>query len=128
MVTAVIPLDDQSPYCLSTRHATIKRMNTRELNPGLLSIFRLFTAIRLVLAVLFLLITAVGLGPHEIAQHSTLWLNLGESAFTLAYLSMPGLQKRLGKLYLPIALGISTLGPIISTLLTIDPATSIELG
>ena len=103
-------------------------MNTRELNPGLLSIFRLFTAIRLVLAVLFLLITAIGLGSHEIARHSTLWLNLGESAFTLMYLALPGLQKRLGKLYLPIALGISTLGPIISTLLAIDPGTSIELG
>jgi len=109
-------------------HATIVEMKPREINPGLIAIFRLFTAIRLVLAVLLLLITSIGIGPQGSKMHVTLWLNLGESAFTLTYLSMPGLQRRLGKLYLPIALAVSTLGPIFCTLLAIEPGTSIELG
>ena len=109
-------------------HATIIKMKPREVNPGLLAIFRLFTAIRLVLGLLALVVIEVGLGPLGQTRLPTHWMGLGEAVFTLVYLSLPGLPKKLGKLYLPIALAASTVGPIFSTSLAIDPGTSLELG
>ena len=105
-------------------------MKSREINPGLVAIFRLFTAIRLVLGLLALLVYRSRLGPMGSNTHyrriGSEWVN---ALFTLIYLlAASGLQKKFGKLYLPIALAASTIGPIFSTLLAVDPGTSIELG
>ena len=109
-------------------HATIVKMKSREINPGLISIFRLFTAIRLALGLLAVLVIEIGMGSVVQSHYPSHWVGLVEPLFTLTFLSLTGLQKKLGKPYLLIALAASTIGPILSTLLVVDPATPLDLG
>jgi signal transduction histidine kinase len=79
---------------------------------GLLSVFRLFVLIRL----LFSIFTALsGLtGEFRISRLDTIpSLGIIESLLLLGYLSWPWLNKKLGKTYLPIALVIATIAPIV---------------
>ncbi|HVN53796.1 MAG TPA: sensor histidine kinase [Anaerolineaceae bacterium] len=48
------------------------------------------------------------------------YLAIGETLILMGYLSWPWLQKRLGKWYIPIALGIATVAPILETYLAVD--------
>lgn len=86
------------------------------IEPGLLRVFRWFVAIRLGFLGLVVLSlrdrpdgeTLVTPGPGIVV-----WVAL------LLYLSAPGLEKRLGRAYLPIALAVASVGPIIEHTITV---------
>jgi signal transduction histidine kinase len=88
-------------------------MKTTFLEPGLLQVFRLFTGLRLGLMVL-------GAASHLVFRdlpghfdYTYAWFSFAEVALLLVYLSWSTLQRWLGRAYLPIGLGIATIGPII---------------
>ena len=87
-------------------------MKNQTFDSAPISIFRLFTAIRFS-------VTLLGLGAMLARQRGPAdqlgpdsWINLVESGILLIFLSWGALQTRLGRWYLPIALAITTLGPI----------------
>jgi len=87
-------------------------MKNQPFDSALISIFRLFTAIRLG-------VTLLGVGALMARAHGTLdrfdtgtWITLAETCLLLIYLSWGALQTRLGRWYLPAALTLTTLGPI----------------
>jgi len=88
-------------------------MKRFELEPGLLSVFRLFTGLRLVLSLLSFLSHLVFRNIPGAPIDSIAWLSCLEAAFLLGYLSWRGFQNRLGRMYLPIGLFIASAGPII---------------
>ena len=53
---------------------------------------------------------------------------LVEATILLIYLSIPWLQDKLGRLYLPVAIAIATLAPVISNFLVIDLSQADELS
>lgn len=79
------------------------------LEPGLLPLFRLLTAFRVGLALL---------GMLGIRRHGGSWLALligsADGLILLAYLAWPGLPRRLGRIYLPLGLGIAAIGPLLA--------------
>ena len=81
---------------------------------GLLPVFRLLTAIRLVLTALGSL-EGFGGGPFADRQYgrSLAIYNLIDVAVLLGYLSWPRLQKWLGRAYLPIGIFLASAGPIL---------------
>ncbi|MCX6030182.1 MAG: sensor histidine kinase [Chloroflexi bacterium] len=79
------------------------------LEPGLLSLFRMLTAFRVGLVML----GALGIQRHSGAW-STLLLGLADGSVLLVYLAWPGLPRRLGRLYLPLGLGIAVVGPLLT--------------
>jgi signal transduction histidine kinase len=88
---------------------------TTRIEPGLLSVFRLLTAIRLGLMIL----TALGSFWNEADRHVQMrpfvaLVNVLEGVFLLGYLSWPRLQKWLGRAYLPLGLVLASLGPILA--------------
>jgi signal transduction histidine kinase len=87
-------------------------MKRASLEPGLLSVFRLFTGLRLVLMVLglvpFLLITQLPEQPNLTLR----WFNIADAAFLMAYLSWPALGRIMGRAFLPIGILLATVGPI----------------
>ncbi len=107
------------------------------LEPGLLSIFRIFTALRLgflLLVTLFHLIiqpdliAAVNAGiPFDISHLQSpayrlspyaLLFSFSDVVFLVVYLWWPPVQRWLGRYFLPVGLAIATLGPILGQYLT----------
>jgi signal transduction histidine kinase len=76
--------------------------------PGLLPVFRLFTAIQFV----FLLFSVMAFTEYEAPKHpvAAMALMLAATGVLLVYLSWPGLERRLGAVYLPSALGLNISG------------------
>ena len=93
-------------------------MKSHNIESGLLSVFRLFTAIRLALALVGIGLGIAGIGPPGEIYEPSSWFSLVESGLLLAYLSWSWSQQRLGKWYFPIALGVATLGPVLATIPT----------
>jgi signal transduction histidine kinase len=84
------------------------------IEPGLLPVFRLLTAIRLGLTALASL-EGLGDGPFA-AQHSgpsVTILSVVDAVLLLGYLSWPRLQRRLGRVYLPLGIFLASAGPIL---------------
>jgi signal transduction histidine kinase len=81
------------------------------LEPGLLPVFRLFTTIQLG----FLLLSIISFTKHETPKHpvAAMVLMLVVTALLLIYLFWPGLERRLGMVYLPLALGFTISGPFL---------------
>ena len=88
-------------------------MKQFELEPGLLSVFQLFTGLRLVLSGLSLLSHLVVHNLPGAYIDSFAWLSCLEAGFLLGFLSWRRLQSRLGRTYLPIGLLIASAGPIL---------------
>lgn len=88
-------------------------MKVSALEPGLLSVFRLFAGLRLGLvllgAVSRLLIRDLPEAPH----YAFLWISFTGAALLMAYLSFSALQRWLGRAYLPVGLVIASVLPII---------------
>jgi signal transduction histidine kinase len=108
-MTRVMPSRDGERCRKLLGCAKIQSMKNRSnIEPGLLSLFRLLTVIRLGLLVL------VG---FELQARAGSWvpvlLSLADGLLLLGYLSWPALERTLGRLYLPIALGIAVVGPIL---------------
>ncbi len=79
------------------------------LEPGLLSLFRMLTAFRVGLVML----GALG-AQHRGGPWLALLIGSADGLILLAYLAWPGLPHRLGRLYLPLGLGIAVIGPLLA--------------
>jgi signal transduction histidine kinase len=92
-------------------------MKRAEIEPGLLGLFRWFVAIRLGL-LLFLQLAGQERGEGDLLFVPgpgifILWL-------LLVYLLIPPLQERLGRWYLPVALWVAAIGPIVENGITVQ--------
>ncbi|MFN2130711.1 MAG: sensor histidine kinase [Anaerolineae bacterium] len=88
----------------------------RAFEPGTLHIFRWLTALRLGFALLTVLLKVFMPGQRALRYPA---LTILESAFLLAYLSWPWLQRALGALYLPFGLAVASGGPIVEHAFTV---------
>jgi signal transduction histidine kinase len=96
-------------------------MRSSALEPGLLAVFRLFTGLRLAISAFGVVASlALPLVIHNLPgrpNNPLLWLNLVEVTLLLGYLSWPALQRRLGRFYLPVALLVASVAPIVESYL-----------
>jgi signal transduction histidine kinase len=89
-------------------------MSDYRLEPGLLSIFRVYVVLRFVAILAVAEFYFAQSGPAlELIQIPYIALFLTNIVLLLVYLSWPWLQRKLGRTYLPIALIIASVGPII---------------
>lgn len=89
-------------------------MEREGLEPGLLSVFRAYVVLRLVAMLAVAEFFFLRYGPwFQLIQLPYILLFLANFAFLLIYLSWPWLQRSLGWVYLPIALGVAGVGPIL---------------
>jgi signal transduction histidine kinase len=102
------------------------RRSINSSDQGLLAILRLFVGIRLTFSILAF-VAFRWFGPRAELGQPFPWVSIGESTALLAYLSWGWLGHRLGKFYLPIALGIATIGPIVENFVNIQPLLSSEV-
>ena len=86
------------------------------IEPGLLPLFRLFIALRLAFFGLSQCLWLVA--PEERIQRFPI-LGLIETSVLLVYLTWGRLQERMGKAYLPVALLVASVGPIIEYRITV---------
>ena len=97
-----------------------------EIEPGLLAIYRLFITIHLSLAVGYILL---GLLFDAFPRpDSTDFVMASWLATLLVYLYLPTFYLRLGRAYLPIALGFGALMPLVVRYLATHPARMAALG
>ncbi|MCJ7739651.1 MAG: sensor histidine kinase [Anaerolineae bacterium] len=84
--------------------------------PGLLRTFRFYVVLRMCVmgSVGFVYYLILGFAL-ETKQLPYMLLFLGNIVFLFGYLSMPWLRRQLGKYYLPLALIIAAVGPILET-------------
>jgi signal transduction histidine kinase len=80
---------------------------------SLISVFRLFIGARLVFSVFPFVILISPLTPRTSDLNTGNLLSILETAILLGYLSWPWLRHKTGTFYLPVALWIATLGPIL---------------
>jgi signal transduction histidine kinase len=80
------------------------------LEPGLLPVFRLLIGIRL--GLLWLSVCLWIIAPDQREQRFP-FLGVAETVLLLVYLSIPWLQRVLGRLFLPLAITIATIGPVL---------------
>ncbi len=99
-------------------------MERRTLEPGLLRIFRLFVAGRMLTSLLALVAQRAQVEPRVLR---TPLLSLLESSLLLLYLTWPELQRRLGKAYLPIAVILASAGPILEHALSMVRRVSVGI-
>ena len=104
------------------------RYRKTRIEPGLLPVFRLLTAIRLALTALASL-EGFGGGPFADRQYgrSVAVLNLIDVTVLLIYLSWPRLQKWLGRAYLPVGIFLASAGPILIQHVVRQPADPVGL-
>jgi len=86
------------------------------LEPGLLRTFRFYVVLRLCVvgALGFVYYLILGF-PLEVKQVPYMLLFLGNIIFLFSYLSWPWLRRELGQYYLPLALVVAAVGPILET-------------
>ena len=90
-------------------------MNATAIEPGLLRLFRWFIAIRL--GFLGLVLLSVRNNP-DAATLQVPMPGIVMSVALLVYLGSDGLRRRLGRAYLPVALVVASLGPIVEHTIT----------
>ncbi|HMB22138.1 MAG TPA: histidine kinase, partial [Anaerolineales bacterium] len=101
--------------------------STGELEPGVLSTFRLFIGVQLIVSTVGVIVSWVipAHGPIGIVRHlqelvfstaifTQLAITAASSSLLFLYLSIPGLWRALKSLYLPIAIIWATMIPILS--------------
>lgn len=91
-------------------------MKRAPLEPGLLQVFRLAVGVRLILLAVSFFLQRVQAQPR-LARYPL--LGIVESILLLIYLSWPSLRDRLRRAYLPVALVVASVGPILEHALTI---------
>jgi signal transduction histidine kinase len=93
-------------------------MRNGAFDSSLLSVFRLFVGIRLIFVVIsWLAIRLIAVPSHPFYPFIS-YISFTEVLILLIYLSWTWLRIKLGKLYLPLALMIATVTPIIENFLT----------
>jgi signal transduction histidine kinase len=85
----------------------------RQIEPGLLRVFTLVLALQLPLVSLAL--CTLG-GSNALPDYMSI-LGWAQTVFLLIYLTASGVRRVLGRLYLPLALGIAAVGPVLWTAL-----------
>ncbi len=95
-------------------------MKNSSFEPGVFEVFRLFVGVRLFIALLSILINYLPINHRVIDFQASPLLGVVETGLLLGYLSWPWLHSRLGKYYLPLALGFATLMPFIESYLTVS--------
>ena len=98
------------------------------LEPGLLRIFRYFTAIAMVYFARLVVYTALDTHRLFSASQGQLYLNLATNLVLFGYLSWSWLHKLLRVAYLPLALLSATAVPILSNLVFLFEPTASELS
>ncbi|HTX78942.1 MAG TPA: sensor histidine kinase [Longilinea sp.] len=93
----------------------------REIEPGLLQVFRYFSSVALCYFSVLILYTVLQTGQGFAAVQIQWYLNFASNLALFIYLSMPSLHHRLGKVYLPIAISIAAAIPILSNLVFLAP-------
>jgi signal transduction histidine kinase len=89
-------------------------MKGRLLEPGLLGIFRIYVFLRIGAMILVATVFLGGFGvPFKVEFIPTAALFAVEMVFMIVYLYSSWMRRRLGAIYLPIALLASTIGPIL---------------
>ena len=101
-------------------------MNRESLRGGALQVLRIYLAIFTGFS-LFALISNLIFGEFAGRFEGLPWLDFPVYALLLLYLSLPWLQKRLGRAYLPLALAAVTLLPMLTSRLAINTAAGPEL-
>jgi signal transduction histidine kinase len=93
------------------------------------SVFRLFIGVRLLISVLSFISQWLMPAPPFFSrfEYSSI-LSVVETSLLLGYLSWPWLRIKMGKIYLPVALGVATLAPVIEYFLSIAWEHLDELG
>ncbi|MBC8444911.1 MAG: sensor histidine kinase [Chloroflexi bacterium] len=92
----------------------IGNMNDHPLEPGLLSIFRLFIVLRLILVLTTMTFYFAWSGSvFAVWQLVAILIFLADIPFLFLYLSWMWFQRKLGQFYLPVALLVATASPIV---------------
>ncbi len=93
------------------------------IEPGLLRVFRYFSALAVVYFAVLLSYSGIKLIPNALTYQIQTYLNLATYLALFWYLSSSWMKRKLGKAYLPLALGTATFLPIFSNLIYLaDPA------
>ncbi len=95
-------------------------MKNASLDSSLLSIFRLFVFVRLIFSVITPVANLIVPRFRFTRLQPFFYLPIIEAVILLAYLSWPWLYRRMGKWYIPVALAIATIAPIVENYLTLD--------
>ena len=93
-------------------------MKNGTFDSGLVSVFRLFVGIRLVFVAISWFALRLIVVPFHSFNPIIFYISFADVLLLLIYLSWPWLRLKLGKLYLPLALMIATITPIIENFLT----------
>ena len=93
----------------------------KEIEPGLLQVFRYFSSVALCYFSVLILYTVLQTGHGFAAVQIQWYLNFASNLALFIYLSMPSLHRRLGNFYLPIAISIAAAIPILSNLVFLVP-------
>ncbi len=94
--------------------------NPSQINPALISAFRVFAAVMLLVSLFPLILQLTGVPARFSRFLGNPYVILVEAIILLIFLSIPWIAEKLGRLYLPIAIGIATLAPVISNFLVLD--------
>jgi signal transduction histidine kinase len=112
---------DRSKYTAKKDCAIMRGMKGSSVEPGLLRVFRWYAGIRFVLYLLaglrFLLIPDVA-QRIDFDPNPYLWITLFGTAILLAYLSIPWLQQKMGRAYLPVGIILAASSLILERVLT----------
>jgi len=113
-MTGIIRVYDRGQYSKRRKVCYDESMKEYPLEPGLLPIFRLYIILRLGV---IMLVGGIYFTWYQFSFEPELIpyviLFLVDIIFLLVFLSWPWLKRRLGKIYLPIALFIASTGPIV---------------
>jgi signal transduction histidine kinase len=88
-------------------------MRTRGIEPGVIQVFRLFVMLRLGFLLFSWLSRQIYPALSGSSNDTAFWFSLVSLSLLMVYLLIPSLPARLGPIYLPIALAIATLSPLI---------------
>lgn len=106
-------------------------MKRTTIEPELLSVFRMFTALQLGLWFFRLLLSVFFDRYSDVLTSFGLLFELAYLLVLMAYLSSSWLMRKMGQMFLPIALLVASVGPIVVLRLLLDfnlPESSRELG
>ena len=96
----------------------------RNIEPGLLRVFRYFTSVALCYFSVLILYTVIQTRQGLASVQIQWYLNFASNLALFIYLSLPGLHHRLRGLYLPIALSLAAGIPVLSNLIFLAPQTN----
>jgi len=126
-MTDVILTVDSGNSTHKPPYATMQSMKRDLPENSLYDAFLLFVGVHFSITLFSLLSSRLFPVPPPHFQNNEIII-LAETGFLILYLSIPVLRKKLGKIYLPLALLIATLGPVINQIVNLDGAMRDDLA